>query len=68
MREHAEREIKIGMIRSPSRVVDEIEKTAQTMAGQNWALVRTVTNELLGSILLFFEREIPDPDTEGEEV
>lgn len=66
MKEHAETEVKIGMLRRPERVVDEIEKTAKKMAAENWNLVRTVPDAMLGSVFLFFEREIPDAELEGD--
>ena len=66
MKEHAETEVKIGMLRSPNRVVAEIEKAAQKMAAANWHLVRTVPDVMLGSVFLFFEREISDADMEEE--
>jgi hypothetical protein len=58
MKEVAEREIKIGLRRTAKAVVDEIEQTAKEMAMQKWKLVNTTTDEVLGSIFLFFEREI----------
>ena len=61
MREVAEREIKIGMERNPQKVVDDIEKTAKQMAAQGWQLVSTGNDEVLGSVFLFFEREMLDP-------
>jgi hypothetical protein len=58
MKETAEREIKIGMERNPKKVVGEIEKTARQMAARGWRLANTVTDEVMGSVFLFFEREL----------
>lgn len=60
MKEVAEREVKIGLEKDARKVVDNIESTAAKMAAQGWQLVNTTTDEVLGSIFLFFEREIAD--------
>lgn len=60
MKELAEKQIKIGFDRSPQKVVYDIEKTATEMAAQGWKLADNKTDEILGTVVLFFEREIPE--------
>lgn len=60
MTETAEREIKIGLEKNAKKTVDEIENTSREMAMNGWKLVNTMTDEVLGSIYLFYEREIKD--------
>jgi hypothetical protein len=60
MKESAERIVKVGFSRKPKRVFDEVEAVTAEMIRQGWELRDTVLEEGLGSIHLFFERDIND--------
>ena len=60
MKESAERIVKVGFSRKPKRVFDEVEAVTAEMIRLGWELRDTVLEEGLGSIHLFFERDIND--------
>lgn len=60
MKEQTEREIKIGLERNAKKIINDIEGTVSDMSAQGWRLITTSSDEVLGSVFLFFEREIPD--------
>ncbi len=58
MKECTEKIIKIGFIKSPKKVFDEIEFVTAAMIRDGWVLKDNCAEDGLGSIHLFFEREI----------
>jgi hypothetical protein len=61
VRESSERSVKVGFGRSPRKVFDEIERVAAEMARGGWSLADALLEDGLGSVHLFFEREIGAP-------
>ena len=49
-----------ALFTAAKKIVDEIEDTAGKMKLEGWNLVNTTTDEVLGSVYLFFEREMKD--------
>ena len=58
MKEQMEREIKVGFSRKPKEIFDEVESVSAEMIRKGWHLTATCIEEGLGSIHLFFERDI----------
>jgi hypothetical protein len=58
MRECTERLVKIGFRRNPKKIFDEVEAIAARMIREGWFLRDTMTEDGLGNIHLFFERDI----------
>jgi len=61
MKESTERVIKLGFVRSPKKIFDEVELVSAQMVRQGWGLKDTLIEEGLGNIHLFFERDIDLP-------
>lgn len=60
MKESAERVVRLGFTRSPRKVFDEVEEIAASMLRSGWHLKDSLVEDGLGSIHLFFEREVSD--------
>jgi hypothetical protein len=58
MKEAAERKIRLGLTRSARKVVAEVESATADMIRDGWVLVESITEDSLGYIHLFFERDI----------
>ncbi len=57
MKECSERIIKVGFMRRPKKIFDEVERVAAEMIRNGWTLRDSCLEEGLGSIHLFFERD-----------
>lgn len=57
MKEYCEKSIKIGFIKDPSKIFDEIEQVSADMIRKDWILCDTCVEDGLGQIHLFFERQ-----------
>ena len=60
MKECTERVVKVGFSRDPKAVFDEVERVTAEMLQKGWRLNDSCIEDGLGSIHLFFERDIPD--------
>lgn len=60
MRECVERVVKVGFLRSPRKVFDEVERVTAEMVRKGWELSNTCLEESLGNVHLFFERDIDE--------
>lgn len=58
MKETKEQIIKIGFVKQPAKVFDEIESVSALMIRDGWQLIDTCIEDGMGSAHLFFEREI----------
>ena len=58
MNESAERIVKVGFMRSPRKIFNDVELITADMLRRGWSLKETVVEEGLGNIHLFFEREM----------
>lgn len=58
MKEAIEKVIRVGFTRQPKKIVDEVERVTAEMIREGWYLKDSVVEESLGSIHLFFERDI----------
>jgi hypothetical protein len=56
MVERCEKSIKIGYVKKPSVIFDEVETICNQMTTEGWVLKNTCVEEGLGYIHLFFER------------
>ena len=63
MKECAERVVEVGFLRSPRKIVDEVEQVTAAMIREGWRLADTCMEDGLGNVHLFFERIIPMDDT-----
>jgi hypothetical protein len=60
LKECTERVIEIGFIRSPKKIVDEVDLVTASMIRSGWRLADSCMEDGLGNVHLFFERDIPD--------
>lgn len=58
MKECTEKKIKIGFVKDPKKIFDQIEFVTAEMIRDGWYLRDTCLEEDLGHIYLFFEREM----------
>lgn len=58
MKESTEKTVRVGLVRSPKRIFDEIEEVTAAMAREGWTLKDTVLEETLGNVHLLFERDV----------
>jgi len=58
MKEQKEIVIPIGFKSKPEDVVSKIEIESAAMARDGWYFITSATDELLGNLYLFFEREL----------
>ena len=58
MKECTEKVVKIGFNKNPKKVFDQIESLTAAMIRNGWILKDDCIEDGLGSIHLFFEREI----------
>lgn len=58
MKESAEKIVKIGFKRDPKKILNEVEFVSAEMIRNGWMLKDTCIEDGLGSIHLFFEREL----------
>ena len=58
MRESAERVVRVGFRKSPKRVFDEVDQVTADMVRGGWVFVDSVLEDGLGSVHLFFERDV----------
>ncbi len=57
MKQFLEKEIKIGFTRSPENMINEIERICEQMNQEGWSFIRSVTDQILEKVTLFFEKE-----------
>ena len=58
MRECTERVVAVGFLRSPKKIVDEVEQVTAAMLREGWLLTDSCMEDGLGNVHLFFERDI----------
>jgi len=63
MKECAERVVEIGFVKSPKKIVDEVEQVTAAMIREGWRLTETCMEDGLGNVHLFFERDIHIDDS-----
>jgi hypothetical protein len=63
MKECTERVIEVGFLRSPKKILDEVEQVSAAMIRNGWQLADSRLEDGLGNVHLFFEREIENNTT-----
>lgn len=58
MKECTERLIKVGFIKDPKKIFDEVESVSAEMIRMGWYLKETCIEDGLGYIHLFFEKKL----------
>jgi hypothetical protein len=58
MKESCERVVKVGFLRSPKKVFDEVDAVTSAMVRDGWTLQESIMESGLAKIHLFFERKI----------
>ena len=64
MKESAECTVRVGFRRSPKKIFDEVDAVTAAMVREGWRLCDSVLEDGLGSIHLFFERELVTPSVD----
>jgi hypothetical protein len=58
MNECAERIVKVGFKKNPKKIFDEVDIITASMIRGGWFLKKSLIEDGLGNIHLFFEREL----------
>lgn len=58
MKQYLEKVININRLQKPEKVAVEIEQVASTLHEQGWFFVHAITDEMMETTTLFFERDV----------
>ncbi|NLB62502.1 MAG: hypothetical protein GX801_00145 [Fibrobacter sp.] len=60
MKQYIERVISIKRLKNPEKVAVEIEKVASQLHEEGWFFVNAITDEMMESTTLIFERDLEE--------